>query len=115
MFERTDLTNCEIGPLVPANDERTDKTSDDHDLVDEDGPENRGPWHASSEQQVQKQEWCRDEPINVSNIKDLTVGTTDNGVVARELDLDGCEAQVRSHGEVSNACYEDNGRRNVVE
>lgn len=48
------LTGNEVTELVPADNESSHKTSDDHDLVNQDGPENRWPWHASSEEQVEK-------------------------------------------------------------
>ena len=40
--------------LVTRRDQRADETGDDHDLIDQQGVENGGPWHASGQEQVQE-------------------------------------------------------------
>lgn len=108
-------TKDKVWPLVDALDESTNQTSDNHDFVDENNPENGRPWHTSSEQQVHEQKWCGDEPINVAGIEDGAVGATNDGVVAVELDTNGGEAKVGTHGEVGNGSNKDNSRCDVVE
>lgn len=110
-----ELTECEVCPLVPAHNQGTNKASNDHDLIDKKCPEDCWPRHASSEEEVQEQQRSRNEPINVADIEDLTVLATDNRITAWVFDLDRCEPEVGSHGEVSNAGYEDDSRSDVVE
>ena len=77
-----------------------------------------------------------DEPIDVSDVEDLTVVAQDGGTGALELDGDAARkrsamrglrvvplshenlrdpSEVGAHGEVGNACYEHNTRSDVVE
>jgi hypothetical protein len=108
-------TKDKVCPLVTAGNEGANKTCNDHDLVDEQSPENRGPGHASSEHQVEQEQWRSDDPVDVADIVDGAVYTTDDGVAALELDGDGCEAQVGTHGKVGNASDKDDGGSDVVE
>ena len=113
--EKRNAANDKVRPLVPADNESTNQTGDNHDLVNEYGPEDRGPRHASSEEKVEQQKRSRNEPIDVADVEDLAVFATNHRVVALKLDLYRCETQVGAHGEVGNACYEHNTRSDVVE
>jgi len=52
---------------------------------------------------------------DVANIKDLTIDTTDNRVVARELDINRRPAQVGAHGEVRDRSDHGDGGGDIVE
>lgn len=65
--EQSSATEGEVSPLVAGANESTSKTSDNHDLIDEDGEENRRPGHASSEQQVGEQKGSGNDPVDVAN------------------------------------------------
>jgi hypothetical protein len=112
--EKRGASKGEETPLVTASDERSNKTSDDHDLVDKDGEEDSRPRHASSEHQIKKEQRCRNEPVNVADIVDRTVVSSDLRIIAMEFDSDGCEAEVGSHGEVGDAGDKHNGGGDVV-
>lgn len=113
--EESSTAKGKVWPLVDTLDESTNQTSDNHDFVDKDNPEDGRPWHTGSEQQVHEQQWRSDEPVNVSSIEDGAVGTTNNWVVAVELDTNGGETEVRTHGEVGNGSNKDNTGCDVVE
>ena len=102
-------------PLVARRDKRTNKTSSDHDLVHQDRDEKCRPRESRSQKQVQQQERCRDDPIDVANVEDLTGETISSARGAEELDIDGCLAQVGSHGEVRYGGDEGDGGGDVVE
>lgn len=71
-----------VTPLVRALDQCADKTSDDHDFVNEDDEENGRDRRAGSKKKVQKKQGSSDDPVDVSNVEDLSsLGTT-------ELDFD---------------------------
>jgi hypothetical protein len=96
--------NCEdeATPLVSACNESTNKTSDNCDLVNEDSPEDGGPWETGSQEQIHEKKlhrlaaaearrrmftyWCGNEPIDVSDVEDLTVESCDDWIAASELD-----------------------------
>ena len=48
--------------LVARRDQGAYETSDDHDLIDQEGIENRGPWKTSSQENVHEQQRCGDDP-----------------------------------------------------
>ena len=52
----------EVSPLVAGRDEGSNKTSNDHDLVDKDHEENAWPWHGGSQHQIGEEERCSDNP-----------------------------------------------------
>lgn len=108
-------TKGEVSPLVAGRDKGTNKTGNNHDLVDENHEESGWPWHASGEEEIHKKERSGDDPIDVSDVVDLTVDSANLGVVAQELDVDWGPSQVRAHGEVCNGS--DHGHRcgDVVE
>ena len=54
-------------------------------------------------------------PIDVTDVKDLAVLAMDKRVAAKELYLDWCPPEVRSHTEVSNSCNHSDCRSDVVE
>lgn len=60
--EEGNVAENEVWPLVAGRDDSTDKTGDDHDLVDENGVENRGPWHAGGQEQVHEEKRSGDDP-----------------------------------------------------
>jgi len=97
--EESDAAENKVSPLVTALYESTDKTSDDHDLINDNNPHDGRPWHAGSEEQVDEQKRRSDEPVDVSDVVDRTVGSCYLGVATGEFDCDGCEAQVGSHGD----------------
>jgi len=53
----------EVTPFVGRPDESTNKTSDNHDLIDQDSPHDGRPWHASGEEKVEKEKGSGDEPV----------------------------------------------------
>lgn len=113
--EESNAAKDEVWPLVDALDKSTHQTSDNHNFVDKNNPEDGRPWHTSSEQQVHEQQRRGDEPVNVSSIEDGAVSATNDWVIAVEFDLNRGEAEVRAHGEVGNSSNKDNTRRDVVE
>jgi len=64
--EEGDAAENEVSPLVAGADEGAGETGDDHDLVDKDDEEDRGPRHASSEEQVGEKQRGGDDPVDVS-------------------------------------------------
>lgn len=113
--EEGDTTKDKEWPLVDALDESANQASHDHDFVDEDDPENGGPWHTGGKQQVHEKQRCSDEPVHVTSIVDGAVGTTNDWIAAAELDFDRREAEVGAHGEVGNGCNKDDTTGDVVE
>jgi hypothetical protein len=67
--EERDAAESEVAPLVAGPDERAGKTGDDHDPINQDDVEDRGPGHAGSEQQVGEQQRSGDEPIDVTHCR----------------------------------------------
>lgn len=104
-----------LPPLVVRHNKSANKSSHNHDLVNNNGPENCRPRQPSREEQVKKQERRSDEPINVANIEDGAVLPADFGVGALVLDCYGGEAEVGAHGEVGDARDEDYQCGDVVE
>lgn len=98
--EQSQHANEEVTPLVRAANKRTDQTSDDHHLVDENDEKNGWPGHASGEQQVHEQQRCSNDPVNVANVEDLARKTI--GRVAWELDIDRHPTETRAHCKVGN-------------
>jgi hypothetical protein len=114
VYER-EAAEDEVSPLVIGNDERANKTSHNHDLVNNDGPKDSRPWHSGGEQEIEKEERGGNEPINVSSIVDGPVGSSHNGVAALVLDANGSEAKVGAHSKVCNGSDEDYSSSDVVE
>ena len=115
-----DICQCsaaegEVAPLVRRADQSPNEASHNHQLVNKNNPENGWPWHASREQKVHEQQWCSNEPIDVSDVEDLAVLATDYWVGASKLDRYGREAKVRCHGEVRNRRDHKKTSRDVVE
>lgn len=116
--EESETAKDEITPLVGSGDKSTDKTSDDHDLVNEKSDQDGGPWETGCQEQIEEKQWCCDEPVDVSNIEDLTgatAKTADLGVVANKLDQDGSLTKSGAHREVGNTCYQGDTGGDVVE
>lgn len=113
-------------PFIAGFDQGTDQAGHDHDFVQQADPEDGGPGHASGQQQIHEQHWRGDEPlwaeivsqdamdgvlgcvfmdlpIDVSGVKDLSVDPADNGVTAKELDIDGRPSQIGAHCEIGDA------------
>lgn len=44
---KRETSKGEVTPLIVAGNKRTNKSSNDHDLVNDDNPQERRPWHAS--------------------------------------------------------------------
>jgi hypothetical protein len=103
-------------PLVAALHKGTNKTSDDHDLINDNGEQNGRPWHSRGKEEIQKKQGSRDEPINVAHVVDGTVPSANFWVArAGELDSDRSETEVGAHGEVGDAGDENYGCGDVVE
>ena len=113
--EESKAAESEVSPLVSRRDEGTDKSSNNHDLVDQDDEKYSWPWHTRSQHEIHKQQRSRDKPIDVSHVEDLTECATDLGIRAEELDLDRSEAEIRTHGEVRDSSDENNTRSDVME
>lgn len=131
--EESEAAKDEVSPLVAAGDQSTNETGDDHNLVDQDSPENGRGGHASGEEQVKEQERSGNDPstllalfhcfwpdilnipIDVSNVVDLTARATNDRVAALELNLNGDPSQVRCESEVGDGCNHDNTGGDVVE
>jgi hypothetical protein len=112
---KSEAAEGEVSPLVLGLDESTDETGNNHDLVDEDGPQDSGPWHSGGEQKISQEKRSRNEPIDVADVVDGTVSATNNGVAALVLDANGSESEVGTHGEVGNGSDKDNSSGDVVE
>jgi hypothetical protein len=108
-------TEREVSPLVPGLDKSSNKTGDNHNLIDNDGPENSGPWHTSGKKEIGEKKRSGNEPVDIADVVDRTVVSTNNRVVAVVLDSNGCETEVRAHGEVGDSGNEDNSGSDVVE
>jgi len=105
----------EVTPFVGRANKSSNKTTDNHDFVNEHDPQNSRCGETSSEQQVEQQQRRRDEPINVTNIEDLTVQACDLGVAADELDGSWCPANVGGHAEVGDGGDHGDTGGDVVE
>lgn len=112
---KSNTSESEVSPLVASPDERANQTSDNHDPINQNDVKDRRPGHAGGEKQVGKQERSGNEPINVADVEDLAVSTTNLRVVANEFDGNASPAKVGSHGEVGDCCDHGDGCRNVVE
>lgn len=58
--------------------------------------------------------WCSDDPIDVSDVENLTEYSADPRIRAPELNWNGSIAQVGSHGKVRNGGSHSNGCSNVM-
>ena len=58
---------------------------------------------------------CRNKPIDVSDVEDLTVDTSNFRIAALELDGNRSISQVGCHCEISNGCDESDRGSDVVE
>lgn len=65
--QESNASEGEVTPLVLRPDKSTNESSDNHDLVDENGPKDGGPWHASGEEEVKKEERSGDSPDTVNS------------------------------------------------
>ena len=114
--EESNTAEDEVTPLVRAANEGADETSDNHDFVNEDDEQKSGPGDGSSQHQIEEKQRGSDEPIDVADIKDLTVHTADlRHVGSGKLDIDRGPAEVGSHGEVGNSGDHGDGSSDVVE
>jgi hypothetical protein len=113
--DESKVAESEVSPLVLGGDECANKTGDNHDLIDDDGPQDARPWHSSGEHEVGQEQRGGDDPVDVANIVDRTVVSTNHWVVALELYFDGSETEVGAHGEVGNGGNEDDSSCEVVE
>ena len=104
-----------VSPLVAAVHEGTRQTSDDHDLVDENGVGDCRPWKARRKEQVHKQERRGDDPVDVADIENLTSGALDDWVATLELDVNRCPAKIGAHGEICDTSDHGDGGCDVVE
>lgn len=57
----------------------------------------------------------QNSPVDIANIEDLTKGAGDLGIGTDEFRTDASLSQIGTHGEVSNAGDQGDGRGNVVE
>jgi len=112
--EESEAGKDEVSPLVRRLDECTNKTSDDHDLVDKNHEEDGWPWHAGGEEQVEKQERSGDEPVDVTDVEDLAVDAS-NDTAANEFDIDWSPSEVGAHGEIGDGSDHGDTSGDVVE
>ena len=85
-----------VTPLVRADDETSDETGDDHDLVEEDQGDDVRQGESGGEDELKQEAGGGDDPVDVPDIPDLS------GVAnVVELDIDGSGTKVGRHGEVS--------------
>ena len=63
-----EVAESEVSPLVLGGDECADKTGDDHNLINNDGPKDGGPWHASGEHEVGEKQRGGDDPVDVTDV-----------------------------------------------
>lgn len=90
--EESDTAENEVSPLVRGRDQSTDKTSDDHDLVNKNDVEDSRGRERGGEQQVEQKERGGNDPVDVANVEYLTGWAGERG--ARELDVDGDAAEI---------------------
>lgn len=114
-IEKSNATESEVAPLVGALDEGTYKASYDHNFIDKNDEKGSRPWHASSQEEIHQKKRSSDEPINVADVEDLAVDTTNNRIASLELDVDGSPAKVGGHGKVSDGGDQSDGSGDVVE
>lgn len=58
------ITAREVLYLVARGDQGANKTGDNHDLINQDGVEDRGPWQTSSKEDVHEQQRRGDDPCS---------------------------------------------------
>jgi hypothetical protein len=68
----------EVAPLITGPDECANKTSDDHDPVNQDDVKDRWPGHAGSEKQVGEQQRSGDKPVDVADYPTLACSSATN-------------------------------------
>lgn len=95
--EQSGAAECEVAKLVRASDKSTNETGNNHDLVDENDKKNGRPRHTSGQEEIHEQEGSGDEPINVTDVEDLTVAASNNRVASDELDVDRSPAKIGAH------------------
>ena len=109
------LTEREITPLVGTLHEGTDESSNNHDPVHENYPQNSWPGHASSKKQIGEQQGSSQEPVDVSCVEDLSVDPGNSVIGPLKLNRNGSPAKVRSHREVCDRCDHGNTCSDVAE
>lgn len=113
--EKSSTSEGEVTPLVGRVDKGTDETADDHDLVNEHDPKNGRSRETSGEKEIQEQKRCSDDPVDVTDVEDLTVETSDLWVGADKLDSNGSPAKVTGHAEVGDGSSHGDSGCDVVE
>ena len=93
--DESGASESKVTPLVRADDETSDETSDDHDKVKEDQGDDVREGQSGGEDQLEQEAGGGDDPVDVPHVPELT-GKAD--IV--ELDQDGSGTEVRGHGEV---------------
>ena len=102
-------------PLIRSLDESTNESSGNHDLVHEDGVENGRRWQAAGQEEIQQQEGRGQEPVNVSDIEDLSHVAVHFGAGAFELNLDSGPSKVGAHTEVGDGRNQRDASSDIVE
>jgi len=95
--DESGASESKVTPLVRADDETSDETSDDHDKVKEDQGDDVREGQSGGEDQLEQEARGGNDPVDVPHVPELT-GEAD--VV--ELDVDGSSTEVRGHGEVGD-------------
>jgi hypothetical protein len=113
--EECSAAKSEEPPLVAGFHKRSHKTGHDHHLIHEDHIKDGGGGHPTSQEQIQKQEGCRQKPIDVSDIEDLTHIASHLRVAALELNLDGGPTQIAAHAKVRDRSDQRDTGGDVVE
>ena len=113
--ELAEHPKCKVTPLVRRAYKGANKSANNHDLVNEHNPQNSRCWETGGEQQIEEEQRRCDEPVDVTNVEDLSVQASNLGIRADELDSRGCPADVGCHAEVGDRGDHGDTGGNVVE
>ena len=102
-------------PFVRSLDESTNESSGNHYLVHEYGVKNSRRRQATGQEKIQEQKRCCQEPVDVSDVEDLSHVAMNFGAGALELNLNSGPAKVGAHAEVGDARNQGDARSDVVE
>ena len=106
-----------VAPLVGRLGEGANETSDDHDLIGQNGDENGGSRDASGQEEVEQEKRGGDKPVEIAYVEDLA--STSSGDVdtvgAGELDLNRDLTEASAHTEVGNGSNQGDGGSDIVE
>lgn len=115
--EESEHAKHPVAPLVGGAGERAHEARDDHDLVGQNGDQDRGPGDAGGQEEIREEQRRCDEPVDVPHVEDLTGarGADRRTAPADELDCNRRLAQVGTHGPVGYTGDGRDARGDVVE